>query len=282
MDKIQTIRKPLLIFITVLFLAACSPIRPGPGAWIDFPFDGAVLPSGESVEIIGHTSSLEGTSRAFLVVNGSPEMNIVPDDTTSDFVQIRFPWTPPTDGDYSLQLRMISGAEETAVSETVRVRVGRVALAVEPDPGEVPIEDPTLAPTSTEAPPTDLPPTPTHTATVYVPPTNTPEPQDTTPPPVPTPYVPADGLVFGCAASQNLVWLPVDDPSGLNGYYVRLEREVSPGSWEQVAQYGPINDKQYEVPIDCGISFRWSVRAEDNAGNLSTWSSWSTFSVELD
>lgn len=278
-SRIQKIRKLTLVLITVVLLAACTPTRPGPRAWIDSPFDGAVLPAGETIAVTGHTSSLEGTQRVFLVVDGRPEMNMAPEDTSADFIRVDFPWTPPENGDYTLQLRMTDGAEETGVSEVVRVRVGSVALAVEPAVEEPPVEEP-AEPTSTENPPTEQPPTPT--STVYVPPTDTPEPQDTTPPPVPTPMVPADGLVFGCGSTQNLVWLPVEDESGLNGYYVRLEREISPGSWERINNYGPINDKQYEVPIDCGVTFRWSVRAEDNAGNKSDWSAWSTFGVELD
>ncbi len=277
----QETKRPVLSLICLLLLAACSPVRPGPQAWIDSPFNGAVIPPGETVAIIGHTASLDGTSRIILYINGTPEMNSTPEDPEADFVRVVIPWTPPANGDYTLQLRMMSGADETGVSEPVRVRVGRLVLAVEPDPEEPPLEKPTALPTYTEMTPSEEQPSPRDTATAYVSPENTPEPQDTTPPPVPTPYVPADGLALGCAASQNLVWLPVEDPSGLNGYYVRLEREVSPGSWEQVAQYGPINDKQYEVPIDCGVYYRWSVRAEDNAGNMSAWSSWSTFAVEL-
>jgi hypothetical protein len=278
----QVIKRSVLSLICVLLLAACSPVRPGPQAWIDSPFNGAVIPSGETVEIIGHTASLDGTTRIILYVNGTPEMNSSPEDPEADFVRVVFPWTPPENGDYTLQLRMMSGADETGGSEPVRVRVGRLALFVEPDLEEPQLEKPTGLPTGTEPPPGEEQPSPRYTATIYVTPTRTPEPRDTTPPPVPTPYVPADGLVIGCASTQNLVWLPVDDPSGLNGYYVRLEREVSPGSWEQDSQYGPINDKQVEVSIECGIYYRWSVRAEDNAGNLSSWSSWSTFAVELD
>lgn len=278
-SRIQKIRKLVIVLIAVALLTACTPTRPGPRAWIDSPFDGAVLPAGETVAVTGHTSSMEGTQRVFLVVDGRPEMNMAPDDTAADFIRVDFPWTPPGEGDYTLQLRMTDGAEETGVSEVVRVRVGSVALAVEPAVEEPPVEEP-AEPPDTEEPPTEQPPTPTET--VYVPPTDTPEPQDTTPPPVPTPMVPADGLVFGCASTQNLVWLPVEDESGLNGYYVRLERENSPGSWERINDYGPINDKQYEVSIDCGVAFRWSVRAEDNAGNKSSWSAWSTFAVELD
>jgi len=279
----------LLLLLFILLLAACTPSRPGPMAWIDYPFDGAVVRSGETVEVTGHVSALGGTSEVTLFVDGVPAGSFVPEDTTAEFAPVHFSWSPAEDGDFILELRMISTEGESGISEAVRVRVGQVVLAVEPPAEEAP---PTLVITPTE--PAEQPVTPTATVTAYppitltptvdVPPTITPttKPEDTTPPPVPTPYVPADGLVFGCAATQNLVWLPVEDPSGLNGYYVRLERELSPGNWDRVGNYGPIGDKQYEVGIDCGISFRWAVRAEDKAGNKSDWSAWSTFTVELD
>jgi hypothetical protein len=109
-------------------------------------------------------------------------------------------------------------------------------------------------------------------------------PADTTPPPVPTPYVPADGLMIDpCPASgkQTLVWLPVTDPSGPVVYYVKLEWKKTATEWQVVGGYGPLSDKQVEVDVDCGGIYRWAVRAEDGAGNISAWSEWFTFSINL-
>ncbi|MBN1976767.1 MAG: hypothetical protein JW918_05145 [Anaerolineae bacterium] len=107
-------------------------------------------------------------------------------------------------------------------------------------------------------------------------------PPDTTPPPVPTPQVPADGLVVACSATgkQTLAWLPVDDPSGVV-YYVKLERKVTATSWESVRGWGPVEGKQVEADVDCGVIYRWAVRAQDGAGNFSAWSVWFNFSVDL-
>jgi hypothetical protein len=104
---------------------------------------------------------------------------------------------------------------------------------------------------------------------------------DTTPPPVPTPQVPADELVVDCKSTQNLAWLPVEDPSGVV-YYVKLEQEIKAGEWSSVAGYGPLTAKQVEVNVNCGGIYRWAVRAEDGAGNISAWSQWYTFSVNLE
>jgi len=107
------------------------------------------------------------------------------------------------------------------------------------------------------------------------------EPPDTTPPPVPTPQVPANELVVACKSKQNLAWLPVEDPSGVV-YYVKLEQQIKAGEWSSVAGYGPLTAKQVEVDVNCGGIYRWAVRAEDGAGNISAWSEWYTFSVNLE
>ncbi len=111
------------------------------------------------------------------------------------------------------------------------------------------------------------------TITVYAP-------VDTTPPPVPEPQVPADGLSIGCKASQTLAWLPVSDPSGIKGYDVKLFKNIN-GNWQSVQNWNGITTKQVSVNVICGLEYRWSVRAVDNAGNISSWSNWMTFVIEL-
>ncbi len=107
-------------------------------------------------------------------------------------------------------------------------------------------------------------------------------PVDTTPPPPPTPAVPADGLELSCRSSQTLVWVPVSDPSGISGYYVKLQRRAVPTDpWQPAGEWGPVIGKQVDVGVECGYYYRWAVRAQDGAGNYSDWSGWSHFSVTL-
>lgn len=110
------------------------------------------------------------------------------------------------------------------------------------------------------------------------------KPPDVTPPPVPTPYVPADGLVIDpCPASgkQVLAWLPVEDPSGVV-YYVRLERQLTATTWEPVDAWGPVSGKQVKADVVCGGIYRWTVRAQDGVGLYSAWSAWSGFAVDME
>ncbi len=110
-------------------------------------------------------------------------------------------------------------------------------------------------------------------------------PPDTTPPPSPAPAVPSNGLVLECGSQkkQVLAWLPVTDPSGVV-YFVKLERQVKRGEWQSVRGWGPVNDKQVEAKdlLQCGLIYRWAVRAQDGAGNTGDWSGWSNFSVTLE
>ncbi len=113
-------------------------------------------------------------------------------------------------------------------------------------------------------------------------PTLPPPPQDTTPPPAPSPAVPQNGLTLACKASQSLAWLPVDDPSGIAGYQVEVQRHSGDNNWQAVGG-SPFTTagKTVDVPVECGWYYRWRVRATDGAGNVGTWSGWSQFTVTL-
>lgn len=134
---------------------------------------------------------------------------------------------------------------------------------------DIPVyEAPPLPPTDTPTPP----PTPTYTPTT--------PPQDTTPPPAPAPQSPANGAAQSCAASVTLSWSAVSDDSGIATYYIKLEKQISAGNWQSAGGYTS-GTTQVDVPVDCGIIYRWAVRAEDNAGNVSNWSTFSQFGVNI-
>jgi len=108
-------------------------------------------------------------------------------------------------------------------------------------------------------------------------------PVDGSPPPAPSPAVPADGLSITCKSSQSLVWLPVSDPSGIVKHQVEVQRSSDNASWAN-APGSPVNVldvKTTSIPVDCGWYYRWRVRAVDGAGNASSWSGWSRFAILL-
>ena len=113
-------------------------------------------------------------------------------------------------------------------------------------------------------------------------PTSSPPPQDTTPPSAPSPAVPQNGLTVSCKASQSLVWLPVDDSSGIASYQVEVQRHSGDNNWQAVGG-SPFtaSGKSVDVSVECGWYYRWRVRATDGAGNVGSWSGWSQFTVTL-
>jgi hypothetical protein len=103
--------------------------------------------------------------------------------------------------------------------------------------------------------------------------------QDTTPPPAPVPLKPQGSLE--CVKDVMLRWSAVSDKSGIAGYYVKLEKEIKKNQWQSVRGWGPVSGEALLVDVDCGIHYRWAVRAQDGAGNTGNWSAWSEFSVAL-
>lgn len=105
-------------------------------------------------------------------------------------------------------------------------------------------------------------------------------PPDTTPPPVPAPLTPSEDQVVNCASTVTLSWRAVSDPSGVR-YYAKLEKQVGSG-WQSVRGWGPLDAPGVKgVEVECGLFYRWTVRAEDGAGNISPWAPWRQFSVDL-
>jgi hypothetical protein len=106
------------------------------------------------------------------------------------------------------------------------------------------------------------------------------EPPDTKAPPVPVPDEPDGGEMVDCTSELWLDWKPVSDPNGVV-YYVKLQSQVKAGEWKSERGWGPESGTKVEAEVQCGGIYRWAVRAEDGAGNISAWSSWARFSVPL-
>ncbi len=112
----------------------------------------------------------------------------------------------------------------------------------------------------------------------------TPEPVDTTPPPAPAQAVPANGLSIGCTSSQNLVWIPVSDESGIAEYQAKVQRHSGDNNWQDISGsvFSGIPGKQKSISVECGWYYRWRVRAVDGVGNVGSWSGWWEFVINLE
>jgi hypothetical protein len=120
------------------------------------------------------------------------------------------------------------------------------------------------------------PPLPTDT------PTSPPPAADTTSPPVPSPISPTGGTTLACSSSALLNWSAVNDPSGISGYTVEVQRSPDQVNWSgNPGSPATVADDKTTIQVDCGWYYRWRVRATDGAGNSSGWSNWAAFAVTL-
>lgn len=283
---------------------------PGPQAWIDFPRDGATIPAGSLVTVVSHAYAEAEVAEVLLSVNGQAYRRDAP-QAAGDFSEVRQEWLAEEPGRYTLQVQTFDAAGAESGQDAISVIVtGEVASEPTELPagetatvtatavvGDTPAATFTATPTpvaSATATPTGVPPTATLTPTplpatataTFTPlpptPTATPTspPPDTTPPPAPTLVVPADGLALTCRNTQTLAWLPVEDESGIAGYDIRLELQVTTNQWNLVREWGPVADKQTEAQnLLCGGIYRWTVRARDGAGNIGDWADWFHFTI---
>lgn len=108
--------------------------------------------------------------------------------------------------------------------------------------------------------------------------------QDLDPPPAPVQAVPANGLSLACKSSQNLAWIPATDDSGIREYRVQAQRHAGDNNWNEVpgSVFSGIADKQSNLSVECGWTYRWRVQAVDGAGNVGPWSGWWSFVIILE
>jgi hypothetical protein len=313
MDTTHLLRR---LFLTAALLgllgtaAACGDLDSLPRAWIDSPGNGARLTPGEAVTVHSHVYAREGVVEVMLSVNGTAYRRDAPLEPGESFSEARQDWLPEGPGTYNLQVQAFDANGLVSIPDLITVHIGAEPEAPVEAPAEVATtvvpDTPTSTQTGTLEPPTETPtPTITNTATLTVthpvtqtptqtptwtftspPPTDTPTPTevppDTTAPPIPVPAAPANGAVLPCTSTATLSWSGVSDPSGIAGYYVKLEKQVTVDNWQSAGGWGPLSGTSQDVSINCGLIYRWMVRSEDGAGNYSGWSSPSQFSINLE
>ncbi|MFB0534284.1 MAG: fibronectin type III domain-containing protein, partial [Anaerolineae bacterium] len=107
-------------------------------------------------------------------------------------------------------------------------------------------------------------------------------PPDTTGPPAPSPIAPNDpDKYFNCVWIEiTLQWSAVKDPSGIERYAVKLERQVG-NTWQPIGGWESTSTSvKVKIATDwCGYKLRWRVRAKDGAGNWGAWSVDAYFNV---
>jgi hypothetical protein len=291
-----------IFLILILFLTACGIFqRGGTSVWIDVPLNDLTISPQQIIDIKGHAFSLSGIRNVEILVNSVLFMTVEDLTTVDNLASFEALWSPDMGGDYLIEVVAHGVDGDISEPDSATIHVGSdgptttqqitptlTTTTITPTvsmtmTGTVPSETLTTTATMTS---TLLPHTPTSTSTP-VPDTATPTitstPPDLTPPPAPQPSVPADGLSLSCRANQSLVWLPVTDPSGISEYEVEFQRRSSENDKWSTAAGSPIvtPDHNTQISVQCGWYYRWRVSAQDGAGNMSEWSSWSYFDVSL-
>jgi hypothetical protein len=115
-------------------------------------------------------------------------------------------------------------------------------------------------------------------------PTDTPKPEDKTPPPAPRQVAPKNNEVLPCFGSTpTLQWHAPKDDSGIAEYYVKVQNDYSNNDWDSVQNIGyTTQNTSIVIHKVCANYYRWQVLAVDNAGNTGPWSGWSYFTISLD
>lgn len=202
------------------------------------------------------------------------------EDTAIDELLVSFLADPPTvqAGACTMLRWQVENAQSVLLGSTPMNLVGdyRVCLCE--------VQRYTLTVTSLEGETTSHPITIDVTGECVTPtPTLTPTPDvDTTGPSAPTSLSPSGGSV-GCVGSVSLSWGSVSDPSGIAQYQVDAFRHAGDNNWSVApgSVWTGISGTGMSMPVECGWTYRWRVRAMDGAGNPGLFSDWATFVVPL-
>lgn len=280
-----------LIFLFSLCSACTTQENVKVKAWIDTPQDGTTYEVNTPVHIMSHAYAKDGIGEIMLYINGEAYRRDTAPPTDDDLISVTQEWVPSEPGQYVVQVKVIDVNGKVSEPAMIGVEITEKKM-----PTATLVITATLADDFTPTPHISVTPVITvtpvisDTPTVYIPPTNTPtihptvtaKPVDNQAPPVPSLSNPANGANLGCRSTQTLSWNAVSDPSGIDGYYVKVELLSGSSEWISAAGYGPVSGTQVDVPVDCGIKYRWMVRAQDGAGNFSAWSSMSEFIIVLE
>jgi hypothetical protein len=286
----QSIKILPLILIVIIILAGCDAIPQleasnqlegdvsGAQTWIEFPRDGQVLPNVETAFVV-YSTAAEGAGNIVLKLDGA----ILPAGTTDSLstdgsrkmVRLDQKWTPPREGEFTLQAASGSGSSE--------IKFCIVSCDPEKEPEADKVDTPTASPTAevsdtpeqatvtltTTATPTIMP-----SATATWKPTWTPtiKPTFTEAPPQDAagPSVNSVGVFWeGCSlyGTANLT-----DPSGVIWAEFWFNHNEEGWAWILMNQNG--DQWVSQVGVDTGGfagSMEYKVRTEDSLNNES-WS----------
>lgn len=118
-------RVALLMALFLMLLSACGgeTVGSGPYVWIDVPVDGLTVPLGQPVRVEGHAAGSARVERVELWIDGALAATISSLPMEGDLARYSFDWTPPAEGEYTIQaISFDSGG--ASVADSTRIFVG--------------------------------------------------------------------------------------------------------------------------------------------------------------
>jgi hypothetical protein len=125
------VRFSVVVLVLATLVSACSPggTPAAPVAWIDKPLDGSSHPLGP-IDVMAHASDLAGVSQLRLEANGEDIGSAFPDNPEQALVNVKFDWSPPSAGEYKLQVfaRSSQGPWGESAQATISITAALAAL----------------------------------------------------------------------------------------------------------------------------------------------------------
>jgi hypothetical protein len=189
----------LLVLVCLVLATACGAqevAQAAPAVWLDRPLDGSQHPLAPlAVQVHARPEPGGQIIEVQLWVNGELTQRMTNPELAAPLVNLEQTWTPPSNGEFLLEVRAVNAASASSPPAAARVRIGQ-ATPLPSATAPLPAETPTPTDTSTVPPPGTGTPTSTFTSTPSptLTPTGTPPPVTDTPTSTPT-ATPTDTLV---------------------------------------------------------------------------------------
>ncbi len=252
--------------------------------WIDVPARKLKVKIDDKVNIEGHITNDKNIKSVLISVDDQKQADIQDFKQSGQLKYFNYQWKADLSGEKKLKATALGEDQSEIATDWVIIEVEeevnspspspvRQTASPEPEPESEPTPEPDSSSESIKPTPE---PTPQPT------PRPTPSPEDNSAPSAPTLKYPIGGTTIDCTARVDLDWNAISDPSGIENYTVEVQWHFGDENW-QSASGSPftITNTQLEIDTECALYYRWRVKAKDNAGNSSNYSSWEEFQVNL-
>jgi hypothetical protein len=234
-----TIRRSMILLL-VLCLAGCTtPVKNAavvvsePAVWVDGPMDGMTLRL-EPYEVVFHISDPAGVKNGELSINGDVITVLSNPSGTTSPATLRYLWTPPQAGDYTLQFRAQGIEDNWSSPETVTVHIVAPTLVITPTFTYTNTTTTTITTTATSTPTPSMTPTLSPTVLTF------------------TPSTSSDTLAYGSCDGNNVtIGVQINDFTHVvrMDLFVRLGGDAGKTDWSAYGSMQSLGNGAYQLKV---------------------------------